>query len=282
VKAAAADGRRLLMPGAGTRLVALLGDPVAHSVSPQLHGAAFAACGLDLTYLAFGVPAARLADAVAGLGALGALGANITVPHKVAALALADVVGEEAAAVGAANTLTWTAGGLRADNTDAPGLERVLREHADLRGGEAVVLLGAGGAARGAAVALGRLGAAVSVHARRPEAAADIAALVEKAGGAVTDTDPAGARVVINATSLGLHGESLPEAFHALRPDQVALDLVYGRAPTPFLRDAAAAGATAVDGRPLLVAQAALSFERWTGVAAPLSVMTAAVDAALG
>ena len=264
---------------ASTRLVALLGDPVAHSVSPQIHAAAFAARGLDLAYLAFGVAHERLADAVRGLGALGAVGANVTVPHKVAVLRLADTVAEEAAAVGAANTLVWGAGGLVADNTDAPGLVRVLTGELGLEPGEPVVLFGAGGAALAAAVALGRVGARVEVVARQAEAAAAVAERVADAGG---EMGPAAhPRLVVNATPLGLHGEPLPDRFMHLHADQVALDLVYGPEPTPFLRAAAAAGARAIDGRTLLVAQAALSFEIWTGLEAPLDAMAAAADAAL-
>jgi len=267
------------MPSAATRLIALLGDPVAHSASPQIHAAAFAATGVDLAYLAFRVPRERLGAAVHGLGALGAAGANVTVPHKQAVLALADEIGEEAREVGAANTLTWTASGVRADNTDAPGLARVLAEEVGLRPGDPVVLFGAGGAALAAAVALGRAGARVEVVARRAEAAAAVARRVAGCGG---EPGPAPhPRLVVNATPLGLHGETLPERFLDLRPGQVALDLLYGPGPTPFLRAARAAGAAAVDGRGLLVAQAALSFERWTGVPAPVAVMAAAADAAL-
>jgi len=247
-------------------------------VSPQIHAAAFAATGLDLAYLAFAVPRARLTDAVRGLGALGALGANVTVPHKQAVLVLADTVGEDARLAGAANTLTWEGGALAADNTDAPGLARVLAD-VGLRPGDPVVLFGAGGAALAAAVALGRVGARVEVVARRAEAAAAVGERVVHAGGGLGPApDP---RLVLNATPLGLHGEQVPDRFLHLGPGQVALDLVYGPEPTPFLRAAAAAGARAVDGRALLVAQAALSFERWTGVRPPLSAMSRAADAAL-
>jgi len=224
------------------------------------------------------VPRTRLADAVRGLGALGALGANVTVPHKQAVLVMADTVGEDARLAGAANTLTWEGGALAADNTDAPGLARVLAD-LGLRPGDPVVLFGAGGAALAAAVALGRAGARVEVVARRAEAAAAVGERVVDAGGEPGPTpDP---RLVVNATPLGLHGEQVPDRFLHLGPGQVALDLVYGPEPTPFLRAAAAAGARAVDGRALLVAQAALSFERWTGVQAPLLAMSQAADAAV-
>lgn len=265
---------------AARRLVALLGHPVAHSVSPQIHTAAFAAAGVDAAYLAFDVAPEHLGAAVAGLAALGALGANVTVPHKPAALALADEVRPEAAEVGAANTLSFSDGRLVADNTDAPGLVEVLRGEAGLRDGESVLLFGAGGAAAAAAVALGRCRAVVEVVARRVDAAEEVAARVESAGGRIDTV--AAPRLVLNASSLGLHGEPLPERCMHLGAGQVALDLVYGPAPTPFLAAADAGGATAVDGVGLLVAQAALSFERWTGRPAPRQVMAAAAARALG
>jgi shikimate dehydrogenase len=257
---------------AGTRAVALLGRPVAHSLSPQIHSAAFAAAGLDVVYLACDVAPRDLAEAVAGVRTLGFLGANVTVPHKLAIRELADERTGEVDAVGAANTLFWRDGGLVADNTDAVGLERAVREALDPEEGDPVLIFGAGGAARAAAVAFGRLGAAVRVRARRAEAAAEIDALAKAHGGrSCQDFEP---RIVVNATPLGLDGEPLPSDLMALRPGQVALDLIYR--PTPFLEAAAARGAQAVDGLGMLVGQAAASFERWTGKAAPVEVMTRA------
>ena len=271
---------------AATRLVCLLGAPVAHSISPQVHSAAFASAGVDARYLAFHVEPADLATAVNGLRVLRFLGANLTVPHKETGLRLADKATEEALAVGAANTLFVDDGALVADNTDAVGLGDVLDDEVDLHPGDVVVLFGAGGAARAAAVALGRRGAAVDVVSRRPEVAAEVAALARSQGAA----SPAGAspgalprqpRMVVNATPLGLHGESLPAPLTDLGPGQTALDLVYGRADTPFLAAARARGAQALDGRGMLVAQAARAFSRWTGVPAPRAAMVAAAEVAL-
>lgn len=278
--------------GARTRLACLLGHPVAHSLSPALHNAAFADARIDAVYLAFDVEPAHLAAAVQGLRAARFLGANVTVPHKRAVMALADDRTSEAEAVGAANTLYWEGERLVADNTDATGLEQVLREDLGLRGADGVLLFGTGGAARAAAVALGRIGAAVEVRGRRPEAVEEIAALAARHGaaapvdagrhGAGEDRHGAeAARVVINATTLGLAGEALPEALMALRPDQVALDLVYGR-ETPFLAAARAAGARAEDGLGMLLAQAARSFARWTGHEGSQSVMHRAILSTLG
>jgi shikimate dehydrogenase len=259
---------------ATTRLVALLGHPVAHSRSPQIHSAAFAATGVDAAYVAFDVHPDELAAAIRGLRAIGFLGANVTVPHKVAVLDLVDDVTDEARAVGAANTLFWRDGRLTADNTDASGLEGVLRAEIDVRPGDHVLLFGAGGAARAAAVAFGRCGAAVRVRARRFEAAAAVDELARASGGAEADHARL-PRVVVNATPLGLHGEPLPDDLMQLQSEQVALDLIYGA--TPFLEAAATRGVTAIDGLSMLIGQAAESFTRWTGLPAPREAMEAAV-----
>jgi shikimate dehydrogenase len=252
---------------------------VAHSASPQIHSAAFAAAGVDAVYVALDVHPDDLGEAVRGLRAVGCLGVNVTVPHKVSVLDHADVVSDETRAVGAANTLHWRDGRLVADNTDALGLERSLREDVGVRPGDQVLVYGAGGAARAAAVALGRLQAAVRVRARRAAAAAAIDDLARAHG--ARDGDPRRPpRVVVNATPLGLHGEALPDDLMALGPGQVALDLVYR--PTPFLAAARAGGAIAVDGLGMLVGQAALAFERWTGLPAPIEAMRAAARAAVG
>lgn len=263
---------------AATRLLCLLGHPTAHSLSPQIHAAALAEVGVDAAYLAFDVHPAELDSAVAGLRAVGFLGANVTVPHKRAVLDLVDGLTDEVRTVGAANTLFWDDGRLLADNTDAVGLEGVLREEIGVAAGDQVLIFGAGGAARAAAVALGRCGASVQVRARRIEAAAEIDDLARRAGG--TDGRSGPPRLVVNATPLGLHGEHLPDDLMALRPGQVALDLIYG--DTPFLAAARQRGAGAVDGLSMLVRQAAASFERWTGNAAPLVVMRRAARAASG
>lgn len=267
------------MTTSGTALVCLLGDPVAHSVSPQIHSAAFAACGLDAVYVACRVT--DVSAAVAGLDALGALGANVTVPHKRAVWDLVERRTEEAKLIGAANTLFRDQGRWVADNTDAVGLHSVLAGDAGLAAGDGVELFGAGGAARAAAVALGRIGARIRVDARRAEAAAEVMALARRAGAGDLPADVP-ARLLINATPLGLHGERLPDRFHDLRDDQLALDLVYGRTPTPFVADARARGVAAWDGLGMLVGQAAAAFERWTGRPAPSAAMRSAAQAAVG
>lgn len=258
---------------AATRLVALLGHPVAHSLSPQLHNAAFAAVGFDAVYVALDVAPGAVGAAVAGVRALGLLGANVTVPHKREVFLAVPRRTPAAEACGAANTLFWEDGELVADNTDVEGLSGVLTDDVGLRAGDTVVLFGAGGAARAAAVALGQLGARVSVVARRVSAAKEIRQVAAAAGAALGDVAVGEASLVINATPLGLAGESLPEPFMALSDWQTALDLVYARSDTPFVAAARRNGARALDGQGMLLGQAGAAFERWTAVPAPHDVM---------
>jgi shikimate dehydrogenase len=267
------------MTTAATALVCLLGDPVAHSMSPQLHTAAFAACGIDAVYVACAVRHAGAA--VDGLDVLGALGANITVPHKRAVWEHVRRRTSEAERIGAANTLFRDEGCWVADNTDAAGVHRVLVDDVGLEPGAGVMLFGAGGAARAVAVELGRLGARVRVEARRAAPAAEVQHLASDAGAGELPTDVP-PQLIVNATPLGLHGERLPERYHELQDGQAALDLVYGPSPTPFVADARARGRQAWDGLGMLVAQAGAAFERWTGRPAPLSAMWDAARAAVG
>lgn len=279
-------------PTSRTRPVVLLGWPVAHSISPAMHNAAFREQALDLVYLALPTSPGDLHRVVDALGAVGAVGGNVTVPHKETVRLLCDSLTEEAELVGAVNTLVWDADGLRGDNTDAVGLEGVLGEELGIGPADGAVVLGTGGAARAAVVALGRLGCAVTVVGRRPDAAETLASLAETAGAsevdAIDSADPTWvpaaigrARLVVNATSLGMAGEELPAPFHALGSGHIAYDLVYNPPETPFLASARAAGAEAHHGLGMLVGQAAASYRSWTGQEAPRSTLSAAALAAL-
>ena len=279
-------------PTATTRPVVLLGWPARHSLSPVIHNAAFRAQGLDLVYLVAPCPPQRLDVVLDALATTGAIGANVTVPHKRAVLDRCDSLSDEAELIGAVNTLAWTPDGLVGDNTDATGLRDALEDDVAPARAERFLVFGSGGAARAAVVAVGRLGGALTVAARRPDAAGELAALGARAGaqdpavvdladGARLRASVRSSRVVLNATPLGMQGERLPEALMALGSDQFAYDLVYEPSVTPFLRAAAAAGAGAFHGLGMLVGQAAGSYRRWTGRDAPRSVMWQAADAAL-
>ena len=256
-------------------LAGVLGHPVGHSRSPAMQNAAFAAAGLDdWRYVKLPVEPALFEETVRALPGSGYRGANVTIPHKRAALAIADAAGDAARAIGAANTLSFADGGIHADNTDAAGLLAALPE--EPRGMSALVL-GAGGAGRAAAWALRGAGAEVSVWNRTPGRAQALAADL----GVEAAEAPAAADLVVNATSVGLDPgdaiEELPVAW--LDPPEIAVDLVYGEHPTPFQAWAEDGGARVVDGLEVLVRQGALSFERWTGIEAPLDAMRRAARA---
>jgi shikimate dehydrogenase len=253
------------------------GWPVAHSRSPAIHNAALAEVGLtDWRYLKLPLPPERFAETVRALPSRGFRGVNVTIPHKEAALAVADEATPVARAIGAANTLTFEAdGSIHADNTDAPGLLEALGE--DPRGRRALVL-GAGGAARAAVYALVGAGARVCVWNRTPERAG---ALAEELGAAAVG-EAVQADLVVNATSVGLHDPEATFKTLPLRADDVGagscvVDMVYRPDGTALLQAAQARGARTVDGMQILIAQGAASFERWTGRPAPREVMRRAV-----
>jgi shikimate dehydrogenase len=254
------------------------GWPVAHSRSPQMHEAALRACGLrDWHYLRLPLPPELFAETVAALPAAGFRGVNVTIPHKEAALALADEASEAARAIGAANTLTFEDGRIVAENTDAPGFLDALPGDRDLRGARALVL-GAGGSARAVVWALRQAGAAeVLIWNRRPGRAEALAAELGARAVAASEVLEA-PEVVVNCTSVGLAGELAPFKGLPLRADDLGagslvVDLVYRDGGTRFLEAARTRGADVVDGLEILVAQGAASFERWTGMVAPRTVM---------
>lgn len=279
-------------PTGTTRPVVLLGWPGRYSISPQIHNAAFAEQGLDLVYLVAPTPPEAVAAVVETLGTIGAVGANVTVPHKQTVVALCDTLTPEAELIGAINTLSWTADGLLGDNTDAVGLADALRADVALTPGEHYLLFGSGGAARAVAVAVGRLGGRLTVAARRVSAARHVAELGERAGAGPVDVVAADdaaalarrvadARIVINATPLGMDGESLPDPLMALEAGHVAYDLIYEPPATPFLQAARRRGVDTHHGLGMLVAQAAVSYRRWTGQHAPIDIMSAAATSVL-
>jgi shikimate dehydrogenase len=249
------------------------GWPVAHSRSPAMHNAALAEVGLDWRYLLLPLPPHLFAETVRALPAAGFRGVNVTIPHKEAALALADDATATAKAIGAANTLTFEDGRILAENTDAPGLLAALAPVCDPTGRRALVL-GAGGSARAAVWALLRAGAAVSVWNRTLERSRALADDL----GARAVAAPEAADIVVNCTSVGL---SDPEAtFKTLPLDAddwdagtCVVDMVYRAGGTKLLKAALARGASVVDGLEILLHQGALSFERWTGTTAPRAAM---------
>jgi shikimate dehydrogenase len=261
-----------------TALAGVLGFPVAHSRSPDMHNAAFRALGLGWRYVKLPVPPALFAETVRALPGSGFRGANVTIPHKHAAFALADERTPSAEAIGAANTLTFMDhGAIEAHNTDAPGFLAALGDD-EARGLRALVL-GAGGAGRAVAWALREAGAAeVAVWNRTPERAS---ALAEDLG-ITAIPRPASCDLLVNATSVGLEPRlDEQQTLEALQLDQldsprIVVDLVYGHERSRLLEWARRGGSRTVDGMEVLVRQGALSFERWTGLEAPIDAMRAA------
>ncbi|HLS88451.1 MAG TPA: shikimate dehydrogenase [Sphingobacteriaceae bacterium] len=267
-----------------------MGDPVSHSGSPAMHNAAFRAVGRDACYLAFGVPDKDVPTVVRGFQAAGVVGLNVTVPHKEQALALADRATDRARAVGAANVLAFREDGILADNTDGEGFLRALGAAGVDLAQKTVLMLGAGGAARAVAAACATGGAGRLVVANRSLARGEALLAQVPLGATAGILCPLDsvqewlphAQAIIQATSLGLKDDDplpLPlELWPEIEPGTVVMDLLYKRGGTPFVHQAAAQGLTALDGRSMLVWQAALSWEVWFGEMGPVQVMAEALD----
>lgn len=280
---------------ASTRPVVLLGDPVAHSLSPLIHNTAFAADDLPLLYTALRVPPADLARAVDGLRAVRFAGGNVTIPHKERVVEHVDRLTPAAAAIGAVNTLYWDGDVLMGDNTDAAGFAAPLRGAFDAPEARAAIVLGAGGAARAAAYALLALGLRrLYLVARTAERARALAAHLaphdtgqalrvlplERAADAAAE-----ATLLVNATPVGMtpHGDATPwPTPDALGPEHLVYDLVYAPRRTRLLREAHARGARTLGGLEMLVGQAAAAYAHWTGRTMPLDDVWAALEARIG
>jgi shikimate dehydrogenase len=261
-----------------TRVFALLGDPVAHSLSPAMHNAAFHALGLRAVYVPLRCAPCDLPSLIHGLAKAGG-GGNVTVPHKQAAAAAMDHCSEVAELLGACNTFWSRDGATIGDNTDVDGLLTAL-DRLDPPDGPWLIA-GTGGGARATVGAAIRRGAPVSIASREPERGARFERWAVSRG--ATLASALDCRVLINATPLGLHpGDPFPLTPKQAPASEVALDLVYGPGETAWVRAMRAAGLRAADGRTMLVAQGAAALERWfPGVRAPAEIMRAAVDAAL-
>ena len=263
-----------------TRIVGVIGDPVEHSRSPQMHNAALLKAGLDYVYVPFHVRPDNLAEAIAGFKALNVVGINVTLPHKQAVIPHLTSISREAELIGAVNTLTFAEGSVHGDNTDAPGVLKALEETENLSVpvGADVVVLGAGGAARAVVVALALSGvASITIANRTVEKAIALAEELER------KTDVA-------MTGMGLTDERLPFAVQQcellvstattsmdvtqpllisadwLQPNTTVYDIVYTPPVTPLMQAAAERGCQTLGGIGMLVYQGAIAFEKWTGV----------------
>jgi shikimate dehydrogenase len=280
------------------KTIGLIGDPVSHSRSPQMHNAALAHLGIAARYEAWPTPAAELPDRIATMRTPSVLGANVTLPHKETVVPLLDALEPEARQIGAVNTIYRGKGGaLVGANTDAPGLLAALAEGAGFApDGQRVVLLGASGAARAAAFALVNAGVSHLAIANRtlararslvddlrpaasgsgqPLEAPEVVALpLDQEDPAFVDA-VAACTLLINATSVGWKEEETPLPGIPVTPGTLVYDMIYRR--TRLLQEAEAQGARTLDGLGMLLHQGALGFARWTGHEAPIDVMRTAM-----
>jgi shikimate dehydrogenase len=275
-----------------TKFCGIIGYPIEHTLSPAFQNAAFKETGLNWVYLPLEIEPHRLAEALAGLAAAGCRGLNVTMPHKGRAFSLVDETDEFARMVQAVNTIEFRDGRLIGHNTDGPGFLRSLKEEAGFDpAGRRGLIIGAGGAAQSIALALAGAGISeIKILNRTVDKAEKIRGLVGEyfpacgvsIGAAGPAVDVADFELVVNATSLGMDsnpGQPLSPEF--LRAGQVVYDIIYAPPETDFLRSAKKRGARTVNGASMLLYQGAAAFTVWTGLPAPLSVMTAKLESEL-
>ena len=269
--------------------LAVIGDPIGHSRSPQMHNPALQACGIDAQYIRVQVPVGRVAEAFRQFAKCGFLGVNITIPHKFEALDAVDVLDPLARQLGAVNTLAIREGKLHGYNSDGPGFLRSVKEAfgADIQSLRVLILGAGGGAGRAVAVQSALSGCQKLLLVNRSQAKADAVAGEIRALGRCPDVTVvpwddgalrealAGIDLIVNATSLGMKpGDAKLLPADALQARHLIFDMVYrADGETPLLADARLAGARTVDGLMLLLHQGAISFEHWFDLPAPLKVM---------
>ena len=276
-----------------TRICGIIGDPVEHSMSPVMHNAAFKVLGLDHVYLPFHVRGGELQEAIKGMRALNIAGLNVTIPHKMAVIEFLDEMDPLAEKMGAVNTIANEDGKLTGYNTDAPGFLQTLRMHGVEPDGKSIVILGAGGAAKGISFILAGEGARLVILNRTLSRAEELASQVAKScrqkvvAMALNEANLKmafeGADVLVNTTSVGMvpDVDRTPVPGNLLNSHLVVSDIVYNPLETKLLREAKIAGARTVNGLDMLVWQGALAFEKWTGQKAPFEIMKQAAIKAL-
>jgi len=268
-----------------TRVCAIIGDPVEHSLSPVMHNAAFKELGLNLVYVAFTVTRNELKDAISGARSLGLRGLNVTMPHKNAVITYLDETDSTAKVIGAVNTILNNQGKLIGYNTDGVGALRALKENGISPDGNKMLLLGAGGAAKAIAFQAAQEVEELVILNRTSEKAEKLAEVLRREfgkrvkGGAlsaeVLKKEMKDADILVNATSVGMHPDvnrSLVPS-DLLRSDLCVMDIIYNPLETKLLKDAKSVGAKVVSGLEMLLYQGAVAFEIWTNCPAPVEVM---------
>jgi shikimate dehydrogenase len=271
-----------------TRVYGVIGDPIDHSLSPAIQNSAFQSIGLNAIYVPFRVSGSGLGSAVHGLRALGISGFNVTTPHKTAILRYLDNVDTRAAEIGSINTVLNHAGTLTGFNTDGSGAMAAMRNAGLSLGGQTLLLLGAGGAARAIAYSIGQSSCSVTLMNRTTSSARRLAKLLAAKFGIKAEYAPLtrkaihgwvdSADIILNASSMGMDAKNTPPIERKwLRRDQWVFDIVYRPLQTKLLRDAISEGARTINGLEMLLGQGAESFAIWTGKEPPTRAMRRAL-----
>ncbi|MDA8228400.1 MAG: shikimate dehydrogenase [Desulfitobacterium hafniense] len=261
---------------------AVIGDPIAHSLSPLLHSAGYQSLGITAEYSRFRVTPSKLKEAVYGLRALGFSGWNVTIPHKESIIPLLDELTPEAENAGAVNTVKQLNGKLIGHNTDGNGFVLAIENKFNFSDKKAVIL-GAGGAARGIAFALKEKGMRIHILNRTLSRAQELASLIRLAGGEASSGDllPGvwlkDVDLVVQTTPVGLYGENYPISLQGIKPKTLVVDIIYKPWETAFLREARKLGCQTINGLPMFLFQGVLAWEFWLGGKAPVEQMWAAL-----
>ena len=270
------------MPTAITRIAAVIGDPVRHSLSPRLHNAGFAALGLDWFYVACPVAKGQAAQAIEAMRTLGIEGLSVTMPHKKSVAVAVDDLSPTAAKLGAVNCVRRDGDRLVGENTDGIGFVDSLRSQLQMDpDGLTIVIVGAGGAARSIALATAEHGAQVGIFNRTASSAEEVVEIVGTASSVVQEEAIRDADVIVNATPLGMSNDSLPFDPSLLSKGQSLIDLIYEPEKTALLVEAESLGVKTLNGVGMLLHQAGAQFQLWTGCEPPLKEMAQAVGLTL-
>ena len=276
-----------------TKIVGIIGDPIKHSRSPQIHNAAITALGLDYVYVAFHVQPDNLGAAIEGFKATNVVGINVTIPHKQNVISYLDEISREATLIGAVNTLIFKDGGIVGENTDAPGFLQAMQEEGlDVPQGGSAVIIGAGGSARAVVVALALAGIRTICIANRTVSravalATDLSEQTDASIYGIGLDDPklsnavGTSQLIVNtaSTSMDVSHPLLIDP-EWLAPQSIVYDIVYTPPETRLLQAAAEKDCHTIGGLGMLVHQGAIAFERWTGVNPPVETMRQALQGA--
>ncbi|ODA41735.1 shikimate dehydrogenase [Desulfosporosinus sp. BG] len=263
---------------------AVIGHPIEHSLSPAMHNAGYQALGLDIEYQRFHVEPDRLIEAVDGLWALGFSGWNVTLPHKENIISLLDTLTPQARRAGAVNTVKIHEGQKIGHNTDGDGFVRSIEGGLNGFKGKKAVLLGAGGASKGIAIALAEQGMHLHILNRTTDKAEALVQVIQREGGTATsgvfapgewlwDVD-----LLVQTTSAGLHGEPFPFSVQGISEQALVVDIIFNPWETSFLQEAKQQGCHTLNGLGMLLYQGALAWEFWLGGQAPVEAMRKALQ----